>query len=505
MLPYVYQVTKYDPADRDERGAYIGAEEPVSDHGPVEAAYLKAVAAFAEDTGVRQLAVREPQVASRLAHFGLEPAVEGGGLGGLFPPDLTGYHDGASVPVPVGLELVRAMLRDNGAWCRLEVEDTFAVHVGWDQYVYVGSAVPCEAALARTRELGLYPEPLEASPYDAALDEPGVQRPADDDFWARVRACVAMREAAILEEMHLDNASRWHRLGDGSLEAVRARLTPRARLAVWPDLSTDVGAVLAGLPDEGLLEFVWEDQDGRISSVLADEDQFQAASALVAGARAAALLSVYVDERTPLFTAVLPDSDGVVRARWRTEPTPSDRAWAFLRTLRRGQTVTGTVTGIADFGVTFVDIGGFTAMINLPELSWRPVDHPGDVVAVGRQVTAEVLDVDLVRERVPLSLKALQEDPMLQIAQQVGRTVTGVVTRLVPSGAFVRIEDRTDGFEGLVHTSELADPPVAGPEGAVRVGDRLVVKIIEVDPARRRIMLSQTRAHDPSAQEHGRP
>jgi small subunit ribosomal protein S1 len=83
------------------------------------------------------------------------------------------------------------------------------------------------------------------------------------------------------------------------------------------------------------------------------------------------LLSVNADERVPLFTAVMPDDDGVVRARWRTEPTPSDRNWAFLKTLHRGGIVTGTVSRIADFGVTFVDIGGFEAMINIPELSWR--------------------------------------------------------------------------------------------------------------------------------------
>ncbi|WP_344016887.1 S1 RNA-binding domain-containing protein [Kitasatospora atroaurantiaca] len=502
MLPYVYRVTKYDPADRDERGVYIGAQESVSDHGPVEAAYLEAVGAFAEDTGVRQLSIREPQVAPGFVHFGLEPAVEGGGLAGFFPPDLTGFYDGALMPVPVGLELVRAMLRDSGVWCRLEVEDAFAVHVGWDQYVYVGSNAPCEAAVARTRELGLFPEPVDVSPYEAVFDEPGEQRPADDAFWARVRRCVAMREAAILEEMHVDNASRWHRLGDGSLEAVRARLVPRARLAIWPDLSTDVAAVLAGLPDEGLVEFVWEGQDGRITSTVADETQFTALAAQLSGARAAAVLPVYVDERSPLFTAVLPDSDGVLRARWRTEPTPSDRDWAFLKTLRRGQTVTGIVTKIASFGVTFVDIGGFTAMINIPELSWRPINHPSDVVAVGQQITAEILDVDMVRERVPLSLKALQEDPMPQIAQQVGRIVTGEVTKLVPFGAFVRIEDRKDGFEGLVHNTELAEPPVDRPEDAVQVGDRIIVKIIDVDPTRRRIALSHTQAHGPRAQEN---
>ncbi|MEU6239490.1 S1 RNA-binding domain-containing protein [Kitasatospora sp. NPDC047058] len=285
---------------------------------------------------------------------------------------------------------------------------------------------------------------------------------------------------------------------------MRARLAPRARLAVWPDLSTDVAAVLAALPDEGLVEFVWEEEDGRITSTVADETQFAELAAQIAGARAAAVLSMYVDERSPLFTAVLPDGDGVLRARWRTDPAPGDRDWAALKTLRRGRTVTGIVTEIAGFGVTFVDIGGFTAMINIPELSWRPVSHPCDVVAVGQRITAEILDVDLVRERVSLSLKALQEDPMLQIAQQVGRIVAGEVTRLVPSGAFVRIEDRKDGFEGFVDNAELAAPPVDGPEDVVQVGDRLTVKIIDVDPARRRIALSRTQAQGSRAQENRR-
>ncbi|MFG3497922.1 S1 RNA-binding domain-containing protein [Streptomyces sp. NPDC047928] len=187
---------------------------------------------------------------------------------------------------------------------------------------------------------------------------------------------------------------------------------------------------------------------------------------------------------------MLPDSDGVLRARWQTEPTPSDRDWALLKTLRRGQVVTGTVTSIASFGVTFVDIGGFTAMINIPDLSWRPIDHPSDVVSVGQEVTAEVLDVDMVRERVPLSLRAVQEDPWPQVAQRIGQVVIGPVTKIVPFGVFVRIEDREDGFQGLVHTSELDE--FSG--DVVEVGDALTVKIIDVDIARRRIALSLTQA-----------
>ncbi|MFJ2060651.1 hypothetical protein ACIOMM_32640 [Streptomyces sp. NPDC087908] len=106
---FVHRITKYNPADRDERGHYTGTEDTVSDHGPVEAAYLAAIAAFAEGSGIDRLEIRDPEVTC-FVHFGLEPPIEGHGLHGLFPPDLTGCHDGAEVSLPVALELVRAML-----------------------------------------------------------------------------------------------------------------------------------------------------------------------------------------------------------------------------------------------------------------------------------------------------------------------------------------------------------------------------------------------------------
>ncbi|MGW3157549.1 S1 RNA-binding domain-containing protein [Streptomyces sp. NPDC001089] len=490
MPAFVYRITKYDPAHRDGHGCYIGGEDATSDHGPVEAAYLDAVAAFAQDTGVERLEIREPGILG-LVHLGWEPAVDGYGLAGLFPPDLRGFHDGAEVTVPVGLELVRGMLRDAGAWCRLAVEDKFTVQVGWDQYVYVTSDRTCERAVARTRDLGLFPERLEASPYDTDFDGAGVQRPADEDFWARLRWSVAVRRAALLEEGYLHNASRWHRLTEGNIDAVRARLVPRAQLTVWPDLSSDVSGVLASLPEQGPVEVVWEDEEGTIYSAIADECGYEDLTARVTGARAAMTLSLALGERHPLFTAVLPDSDGVLRARWRTEPTPSDRDWAFLKTLRPGQICTGTVSEIARFGVTFVDIGGFTAMINVPQLSWRRVNHPSEVVTVGQKISAEILDVDLVRERVSLSLKSLQEDPMRQFVQRVGQVTSGVVTKLAPIGAFVRIEDREDGLEGLVHRTELSEGHIDRPEDVVQVGDCVTVKILDVDLQRRRIALSR--------------
>jgi small subunit ribosomal protein S1 len=316
LLPHTYQVTKYNPADRDERGRNIGVESRRSDHGPVELAYLAAVDAFAQDSGVTRLAIREPGLV--VINFGLEPRIDGYGLAGLFPPDLSGYHDGAQVSIIVGLELLRAMLRDNGAFCRLEVEDRFLVHVGFDQYVYVGSAVPCLRAVAFTHQRGLFAEPIDASPLATEFsdDTAGERRPADAAWWARLGLLVADRGAVVLEEGYVLNAARWHRLTAADVEAVRARLAPRSRLLVWPDLSTDVDGVLAGLAPGGLVEVVWQGADGRISSRLTDEDGYAGLPALLAGARAAMVVSGLLDQRHPLLTGVLPDGDGVLRARW---------------------------------------------------------------------------------------------------------------------------------------------------------------------------------------------
>ncbi|MEO3814390.1 RNA-binding protein [Sphaerisporangium sp. B11E5] len=314
---HVHRVTKYDPADRNEHGHHVGPDDVYSDHGPVEAAYLASVAAFAEEAGITHLTIREPEV-SGFVNFGADPPVDGHGLAGLFPPDLTGYHDGAQVPMAVALELVRVMLRDNGAWCRLEAEDQFFVHVGYDQYVYVGSASSCPHAVTLTHQRGLFAEPIDQSPYDPQLDEDRFRTatPADDAFWAELNALISQQGAVVLEEGYLSNASRWHRITLDEVVPTRTRLTPRARLRIWPDLSTDVDATLADLPHEGFVEIVWQDPQGHITSLTVDESKYPALPAMPAEARAVLILSSYQDERTPLMAAVMPDPDGVLRARW---------------------------------------------------------------------------------------------------------------------------------------------------------------------------------------------
>lgn len=314
LLPYVHQLTKYDPADRDERGRYIGPEDTDSDEGPVEAAYLEAVAAFAEDSQVTRLMIREPEAE---VWVGLDGDERHGQLAMLFGPGLSGYHDGAQVPMAVGLELVRLMLRGGPGWCRLEAEEQFFIHVGWDQYVYIGSTNPCERAVALAHRQRLFAERIARSPYDPALTEyEGSRRTADSGFWEEVVAIAAERGAVLLEEGYVYNAARWHRITTSNVDAVRTRLTPRARLLVWPDLQTSVDAALASLPEEGLSDVVWQDHNGQLNYRCIDETDHAALRTRLTDAHAAIVLSTLMDERQPLLSAVLPDADGVLRSRW---------------------------------------------------------------------------------------------------------------------------------------------------------------------------------------------
>jgi small subunit ribosomal protein S1 len=181
------------------------------------------------------------------------------------------------------------------------------------------------------------------------------------------------------------------------------------------------------------------------------------------------------------------------RRAW-LEQTQSEVRQNFLNTLQKGQIRKGVVSSIVNFGA-FVDLGGVDGLVHVSELSWKHIDHPGEVVEVGQDVTVEVLDVDMDRERVSLSLKSTQEDPWQQFARmhQIGQVVPGRVTKLVPFGAFVRVEE---GIEGLVHISELADRHVEIPEQVVQVGDEIFVKIIDIDLERRRISLSLKQANE---------
>ncbi|WP_328477932.1 30S ribosomal protein S1 [Actinoplanes sp. NBC_00393] len=179
------------------------------------------------------------------------------------------------------------------------------------------------------------------------------------------------------------------------------------------------------------------------------------------------------------------------RRAW-LEQSQSDVRSDFLHKIRKGQVRRGIVSSIVNFGA-FVDLGGVDGLVHISELSWTPIGHPSEAVAVGQEVEVEVLDIDFDRDRVSLSLKAAQEDPLRHFARThaINQIAGGRITKLVPFGAFVRLDD---GVEGLVHVSELADQHIEVPEQVVQVGAEILTKILDIDLERRRVSLSLKQA-----------
>ncbi len=164
----------------------------------------------------------------------------------------------------------------------------------------------------------------------------------------------------------------------------------------------------------------------------------------------------------------------------------------ILGKLQKGMVLPGTVSSIVDFGA-FVDLGGIDGLVHISELSWSHVNHPSEVVKVGDAVNVQVLDVDLSRERISLGLKQTTDDPWKQLVKNfpIGSIIEGTVTKLVPFGVFVELGD---GVEGLVHISEMAKGHVETPDQVASVGQKVHVKVMDVDEERRRISLSMRAA-----------
>lgn len=184
----------------------------------------------------------------------------------------------------------------------------------------------------------------------------------------------------------------------------------------------------------------------------------------------------------------------VLSRRALLEQSQSETRSSFLTNLEKGQIRKGVVSSIVNFGA-FVDLGGVDGLVHVSELSWKHIEHTSEVVEVGQEVAVEVLEVDMDRERVSLSLKATQEDPWQVFARThaIGQIAPGSVTKLVPFGAFVRV---ADGIEGLVHISELSDKHIELAEQVVSSGQQVFVKIIDIDLERRRISLSLKQANE---------
>lgn len=172
---------------------------------------------------------------------------------------------------------------------------------------------------------------------------------------------------------------------------------------------------------------------------------------------------------------------------------------AKLASLQVGQELTATVQRIAPFGA-FVDLGGVDGLVHVSELAWEHVKDPAEVVSVGQEVTVKVLKVEAEKGKISLSIKAAQPGPWETAATQfnVDDVVDGKVKRVTTFGAFVEI---TPGVEGLVHISQLAHRHVNSPYEVVKEGQEVQVKILEFNPADKRVSLSIKATQEAPAHE----
>lgn len=154
--------------------------------------------------------------------------------------------------------------------------------------------------------------------------------------------------------------------------------------------------------------------------------------------------------------------------------------------LKVGDTVTGVVTGVVDYGA-FVNVDGIEGLIHISEISWERVANPSDYVKVGQSIEAKIISID--KDRLSLSMKQLTQDPWLDEVEKFkkGEDVEGTVTRITPFGAFVQI---SPAVEALVHISELGSGSDVDPEKVFTLNERKSFKILDIDKDNRKISLS---------------
>ncbi|MBF8376393.1 30S ribosomal protein S1 [Alicyclobacillus mali] len=171
------------------------------------------------------------------------------------------------------------------------------------------------------------------------------------------------------------------------------------------------------------------------------------------------------------------------------------RAQKLFEALKPGDVIEGTVQRLTDFGA-FVDVGGADGLVHISELSFTHVNHPSEVVHEGDRVKVRVLRVDPEAGRISLSIKAALPEPWETYANEFrpGDVVQGVVRRVVDFGAFVELRP---GLEGLVHVSQISNEHVDKPSDVLQPGQEVTVRVLSVDPERKRISLSMRDSAQP--------
>ena len=164
-----------------------------------------------------------------------------------------------------------------------------------------------------------------------------------------------------------------------------------------------------------------------------------------------------------------------------------DQLRAKIGKLKIGDVMEGEVSGIVDFGI-FIKFGeGLEGLVHISELAWSRIDHPKNFFKVGQKIKAQVITIE--KDRISLSIKRLQPDPWLESIKkyEVGQTVKGKITKVMPFGAFVELDPE---IYGLVHSVELSNEEVKDPSEVVKVGEEKEFRIISIEPQEHRLGLS---------------
>ena len=162
-----------------------------------------------------------------------------------------------------------------------------------------------------------------------------------------------------------------------------------------------------------------------------------------------------------------------------------------LNEIEIGTVLKSRVVNVVDFGV-FVDLDGVDGLVHKSEIDWERIPHPSKMFKLGDEIEVKIIGIDKEKERVSLSRKILLPNPWLKHLEkfQVGDLVEGLVVSVLDFGAFVEL---AEGFQGLVHISEIGYANTEDPKAVVKKGDPVLVKIMSIDPERERISLSMRR------------
>jgi len=167
---------------------------------------------------------------------------------------------------------------------------------------------------------------------------------------------------------------------------------------------------------------------------------------------------------------------------------------ALTANIQVGEILTGKVSGVVDFGI-FVNFGELEGLVHISEISWDKVDDPHNYAKVGEKISVQVIGID--GDKISLSIKRLIEDKWLELVKEykVDQVVEGTITQIMPFGVFVKVDDRVDG---LIHISELSFEHVTDPNDIVKIGDKLTLKVIDIEPESHRFGLSLKAMQSPS-------